>query len=117
MPPKELVARNPRLLFWGRAMLDIKMLSAIIVLFYECRGLDLKQVFWLSIIWSVAAVLTEIPSGILADRLGRKKTLILGSFFFLAFNVVLMFAPLFTGCTRLTGDGLKLSPFVFPVSA
>ena len=92
MPPKELVARNPRLLFWGRAMLDIKMLSAIIVLFYECRGLDLKQVFWLSIIWSVAAVLTEIPSGILADRLGRKKTLILGSFFFLAFNVVLMFA-------------------------
>jgi MFS family permease len=92
MPPKELIARNPRLLFWGRAMLEIKMLSAVIVLFYEFRGLDIKYVFWLSVVWSVAALLSEIPSGILADRFGRKRTLILGAFFFLVFNVILMFA-------------------------
>jgi MFS family permease len=52
----------------------------IIVLFYQENGLEMQDVFLLQGVYSVAIVLLEIPSGYLADVLGRKKTLIIGSF-------------------------------------
>jgi len=79
MTQQEQIARNPRLLFWARAFIEIKAMTAIIVLFYLHRGVELHEVFWLSIVWSLTALLTEIPSGYLADRIGRKKTMLLGA--------------------------------------
>ena len=52
----------------------------IIVLFYQDNGLEMQDVFLLQGVYSVAIVLLEIPSGYLADVLGRKQTLIIGSF-------------------------------------
>jgi len=52
----------------------------IIVLFYQENGLEMQDVFLLQGVYSVAIVLLEIPSGYLADVLGRKQTLIIGSF-------------------------------------
>lgn len=51
----------------------------IIVLFYQENGLEMQDVFLLQGVYSVAIVVLEIPSGYLADVLGRKKTLIIGS--------------------------------------
>ena len=51
----------------------------IIVLFYQENGLEMQDVFTLKAVYSVAIVLLEIPSGYLADVLGRKKTLIIGT--------------------------------------
>lgn len=79
METHDKIARNPRLLFWGRLFLEIKILSAIIVPFYHLRGLSDSHIFLMGIVWSLTAILTEIPSGYLADRLGRKKTLLLGT--------------------------------------
>jgi|GEM_PF-698094 len=76
--------RNPMLLFWGRAFLETKALTAIIVLFYMHRGVTLDEVFYLSIIWSLTSLVTEIPSGYLADRIGRKRTILLGAFLLFA---------------------------------
>jgi len=47
--------------------------------FYKDNGLDLSQISVLKAIYSVSIVVLEIPSGYLADILGRKKTLIIGS--------------------------------------
>ncbi len=69
--------RNPMLLLWGRAFLETKALTAIIVLFYMHRGVTIDEVFYLSIIWSLTSLVTEIPSGYLADRIGRKRTILL----------------------------------------
>jgi MFS family permease len=52
----------------------------IIVLFYQDNGLEMQDIFTLKAVYSVAIVLLEIPSGYLADVLGRKKTLIIGAF-------------------------------------
>lgn len=52
----------------------------IIVLFYRENGLEMQDVFLLQGVYSVAIVLLEIPSGYLADVLGRKQTLVIGSF-------------------------------------
>ncbi len=54
------------------------LVMPIIVLFYEDHGLGLQDVFILKSVYSITAVLLEIPSGYLADVWGRKKCLILG---------------------------------------
>lgn len=51
----------------------------IVVLFYQENGLEMQDVFVLKAVYSVAIVMLEIPSGYLADVLGRKRTLIIGT--------------------------------------
>jgi len=70
---------NFRLLFWGRALVELKTLNAIVTLFYLSRGVSIEEVFYLGIIWSIANVVFEIPTGYLADRIGRKATMLLGA--------------------------------------
>ncbi|WP_289016225.1 MFS transporter [uncultured Culturomica sp.] len=50
----------------------------VIVLFYEENGLNLKDIFLLKSVYSIAVVAFEIPAGYLADAWGRRNTLILG---------------------------------------
>lgn len=51
----------------------------IVVLFYKDNGLEMRHVFILQAIYSVAIVALEIPSGYFADVLGRKITLVIGT--------------------------------------
>ncbi|MCF8336016.1 MAG: MFS transporter [Bacteroidales bacterium] len=51
----------------------------IVVLFYQENGLEMQDIFVLQSIYSVVIVILEIPSGYLADVLGRKTTLIIGA--------------------------------------
>lgn len=51
----------------------------IVVLFYKDNGLEMRDIFILQAIYSIAIVALEIPSGYLADVLGRKVTLVLGT--------------------------------------
>ncbi len=52
----------------------------ILMLFYLDFGLTNKQAFQLKAVYSIAIVIFEIPSGYIADVLGRRTTLILGAF-------------------------------------
>lgn len=51
----------------------------IVVLFYQENGMSMSQIFILKSIYSVAMVVTELPSGYLADVWGCRKTIILGT--------------------------------------
>ena len=51
----------------------------IVVLFYKDNGLEMRHIFILQAIYSVSIVALEIPSGYLADAMGRKLTLVLGT--------------------------------------
>jgi MFS family permease len=53
----------------------------IVVPFYESNGLSMKDIMILQAVYSIAIVILEIPSGYLADVIGRKKTLIIGAVF------------------------------------
>ncbi len=53
----------------------------IVVPFYMENDLGMKDVLLLQGIYSITIVVLEIPSGYFADVLGRRKTLLLGSFF------------------------------------
>ncbi len=51
----------------------------ILMLFYKDMGFSDKESFQLKAFYSIAIVIFEIPSGYVADVIGRKKTLIIGS--------------------------------------
>ncbi len=86
------LARNPRLLFWARAFMELKMLNAIVNLFYLTRGVSIEEIFYLTIVYSVGTLLFEIPSGYLADWFGRKRLLIFGMFIVIASLACTFFA-------------------------
>ncbi|HUT22397.1 MAG TPA: MFS transporter [Candidatus Bipolaricaulota bacterium] len=70
--------KNYKLMFWLQAFLNFKVMNVVMTLFYLHRGLTLAEIFYLAIAWAVVGLLFEVPSSYLADRWGRKKTMILG---------------------------------------
>ena len=50
-----------------------------IILFYQSHGVDLEQAVLLKTILSLSILFLEVPSGYIADRLGRKFCLVVGS--------------------------------------
>lgn len=63
----------------------------IIVVFFQDNGLEMRHIFLLKAINAITVVVLEIPSGYMADVLGRRKTLILGTLLnfggFIAYSV------------------------------
>ena len=55
------------------------LIMPVVALFYNENGLDDFDIFLLQAIYSVSVAVMEIPSGYMADIVGRKKTLVLGS--------------------------------------
>ena len=53
----------------------------VMVPFFESRGLTLAEVFYLQAFFAFVVVLFEVPSGYVADMLGRRNALIAGSVF------------------------------------
>lgn len=51
----------------------------ILMLFYQDLGFSTQESFWLKAAYSIAIVIFELPSGLLADRWGHKMALQIGS--------------------------------------
>jgi len=51
----------------------------VIVPYFQARGLNLQQVFTLQGIFGGALILCDAPAGYIADVVGRKKTMLIGS--------------------------------------
>ncbi len=48
-------------------------------LFWQERGMNVQMVVYCEIVYCISIILFEIPSGILADKVGRKKLIVLSS--------------------------------------
>ena len=57
------------------------LIMPVLVLFYREIGLSLQDVFVVQAFFSLCIILFEVPSGYFADRLGRKRSLMIGSIF------------------------------------
>ncbi|PLX28360.1 hypothetical protein C0581_02415 [Candidatus Parcubacteria bacterium] len=89
---KTELKKNFKRMFWIQALMNVKVISVVSTLFYLHRGLTLAEVFYLTVVWAVVSLLFEIPSSYLADRWGRKKTILLGILLSLAHWVLFIFA-------------------------
>ena len=57
----------------------LMLIMPIVALFYSQNGLTDFDIFLLQAIYSISVAFLEIPSGYMADIVGRKKTLVLGA--------------------------------------
>ncbi len=57
-------------------------IAPVLILYYTVNGLNSTQIFTIQAAFHLAVLLLEVPSGYLADVIGRKQTLVLGSLFF-----------------------------------
>ncbi len=83
----------------------------VIVPFFESKGLSIAQVYYLQAIFALVVVICEIPSGYIADVLGRKNALVAGSIFHAAGFTWLNFADGFLGLVLFescVGVGISL---------
>ena len=55
------------------------LVMPVIVPFYQDNNLSITEIMLLKSVYSIVIVILELPSGYLADVLGRKKTLVIGS--------------------------------------
>ncbi|MCK5107209.1 MAG: MFS transporter, partial [Nanoarchaeota archaeon] len=60
---------------WVYFFKSLFFFSPILTLFYFSRGLDTFQVVSLEAILIIAVLFSEVPTGIIADKIGRKYTL------------------------------------------
>ncbi len=72
--------RNLKLIAWFNFFLKLKFYSPILVLYF----IDITGSYALGLsilaVDNITVLITEIPTGILSDKIGRRKTIILGAF-------------------------------------
>lgn len=84
---------------------------SLLVLFFQARGLNLLEVGFCFAVYSGVAVLLELPTGGLADTLGRRKVGLLASLCLTAGTLVYLLAfslPVFLLAAALAGAGRAL---------
>ncbi|MCK4551052.1 MAG: MFS transporter, partial [Candidatus Aenigmarchaeota archaeon] len=69
----------------------------IFVIFLQAKGLTITQVMILQALFALMVVILEVPSGAVADIIGRKKTISLGTIFVGLGIVYYAFAESFSG--------------------
>ncbi len=82
---------NIKLLYIYNSLFFAMFFLPIITIFYVDSGLTFTEIAIVGIVAAIAAMLFEIPSGILADRWGRKNVLILAPIFLLTSLLLLIF--------------------------
>lgn len=65
--------------YMQRAFGEISFLGPIIGLFYLSSGLDYFQIMVMQVIFSLVFAVSQVPTGIVADKFGRKASLIAGA--------------------------------------
>jgi len=71
--------RNIRIVYALAFFHTFMLIAPVLVPFFESKGLSLSEIFYLQAIFAVVIVLLEAPSGYLADKMGRRAVLVIGS--------------------------------------
>jgi len=59
-------------MYWVQALTQIRVINVVGTLFMISRGLNLSHIFLTAVVYSIVAVLSELPSSYLADKWSRK---------------------------------------------
>lgn len=89
----ELLARNLRLFIWFRAFFNARFYYPVFAVFFTDLGLTMAQFLWLNAIWALTIVVFEVPSGVLADLVGRRKLVIFSALSMVVEMLLLILAP------------------------
>lgn len=87
------LSRNLSLFVAFRVLFNARFYYPVIGVLFLDLGLTLEEYALLNVIWAVVIVLLEIPSGALADVIGRKRVIVLAAGLMVGEMVVFAVAP------------------------
>jgi MFS family permease len=85
--------RNPRLFVLFTTFYNARAYYPVLAVLFTDLGLSLDQYVLLNGVWAAAIFLLEVPSGALADTIGRKRLLVFSAALMVLEMGVLLFAP------------------------
>ena len=68
--------RNPRLYVLFTTLYNARAYYPVLAIFFTDLGLSLERFVFLNLMWALAIFTLEVPSGAMADTIGRKKLLV-----------------------------------------
>lgn len=90
----------------------LRITDAVWVALLAARGFSLWEIGLAESVFHVVSLLCEVPSGMAADLLGRRKTLLSGGVLTVTCNLLMAFAPnLFTICFAMGLNALAMTMF------
>ena len=89
--------RNIRVIYALAFFHAFMLIAPVLVPFFESKGLSIAEIFYLQAIFAGTIMLLEAPSGYLADKLGRRTVLLVGSIAHGIGSLCLLFAEGFFG--------------------
>lgn len=95
IPPvlSALAAANARAFVWFRILFNCRFYYPVYAVFFLDLGLTVEQFAVLNAVWAATIVLLEVPSGALADLIGRQRLVVLSGWLMVAEMLVLVFTP------------------------
>ncbi|MGJ8671910.1 MFS transporter [Rubritalea sp.] len=84
---------NVRLFVWYRVLFNARFYYPIFAVFFTDMGLSITQFLWLNALWAVTIVIFELPSGVLADIVGRRKLVIFSAVSMMVEMLLLIVSP------------------------
>jgi len=87
------MARNIPLFIAFRVLFNARFYYPVLGVLFLDLGLTLEQYALLNVVWAVAIITLEIPSGALADAIGRKNMVVFAAALMVAEMAVFAFAP------------------------
>lgn len=85
--------RNVRLYAWFTVLYNARAYYPIFAILFLDLGLTREQFLFLNAIWAASIFLLEVPSGALADTIGRKKLIVAAAVMMICEMALLLFAP------------------------
>lgn len=85
---------NVRRFIAFRILFNARFYYPIFTILFLDFGLTLEQFAILNTVWALTIVLLEVPSGALADTIGRRNLVVLSAFIMVAEMLLILFAPI-----------------------
>ncbi|WP_159098193.1 MFS transporter [Parazoarcus communis] len=90
---QHIADHNCRLFVLFRVLFNSRFYYPVLAVLFLDLGLTATQYTLLNFVWALVIVLAEVPSGVLADRLGRRPLVLAAAVFMVAEMLVLAAAP------------------------
>ncbi len=90
------IKKQIRILYLSSALWNLSITGAWVAIL-AARGFSLVQIGLAETVFHITSLIFEIPSGVLADVIGRKKMLILSNLSIIIANLVMVMSTGFTG--------------------
>lgn len=93
-PSSATLEGNLTRFIWFRLFFNARFYYPVFTILYLDYGLTLEQFAILNLVWALTIVIAEVPSGALADIIGRKRLLVFAAFLMFIEMALLSFVPI-----------------------